>query len=83
MINAIKEEINIILRKIYKYPELFAKIGIDTGENAIVQFGYEQLSPIDILGYRRSVIHLMDEILIGHVWSWSSYLDLTYLASII
>jgi class 3 adenylate cyclase len=50
MINAIKEEINIIFKR-YGYPELFAKISIDAGENAIVQYGYEQLSPIDILGY--------------------------------
>jgi adenylate cyclase len=55
MINAVKEEINAILYKIYKYPELFAKIGIDAGENAIVQFGYEQLSPIDILGYSMNI----------------------------
>ncbi len=55
MINAVKEEINEILHKIYRYPELFPKIGIDAGENAIVQFGYEQLSPIDILGYSMNV----------------------------
>jgi adenylate cyclase len=55
MINAVKEEINVILHKIYKYPELFAKIGIDAGENAIVQYGYEQLSPIDILGYSMNI----------------------------
>jgi hypothetical protein len=35
MINAIKEEIYAILNKKYGYPELFAKIGIDAGENAI------------------------------------------------
>jgi adenylate cyclase len=55
MINAVKEEINVILHKIYGYPELFPKIGIDAGENAIVQFGYEQLSPIDILGYSMNI----------------------------
>jgi adenylate cyclase len=54
MINAIKDEINVIFRR-YRYPELFAKIGIDVGENAIVQYGYEQLSPIDILGYSMNV----------------------------
>ncbi len=54
MINAIKDEINVIFRR-YGYPELFAKIGIDVGENAIVQYGYEQLSPIDILGYSMNV----------------------------
>ena len=42
MINVIKEEINTIFKR-YGYPELFAKIGIDAGENAIVQYGYEQL----------------------------------------
>ncbi|MDQ3903268.1 MAG: DUF892 family protein [Thermoproteota archaeon] len=55
MINAIREEINEILEKIYGYPELFTKIGIDAGENAIVQFGYEQSSPIDILGYSMNI----------------------------
>jgi adenylate cyclase len=55
MINAVKEEINVILHKIYRYPELSAKIGIDAGENAIVQFGYEQLSPIDVLGYSMNI----------------------------
>jgi class 3 adenylate cyclase/ferritin-like metal-binding protein YciE len=54
MINAIKDEINVIFKR-YGYPELFAKIGIDAGENAIVQYGYEQLSPIDILGYSMNV----------------------------
>ena len=55
MINAIKEEINVILHKIHKYPELFAKIGIVPGENTIIQFGFEQLSPIDILGYSMNI----------------------------
>jgi adenylate cyclase len=50
MINVIEEEINTIFKR-YGYPELFAKIGIDAGENAIVQYGYDQDSPIDILGY--------------------------------
>ena len=43
------------MHKIYKYPELYVKIGIDAGENAIVQFGYDQRSPIDILGYGMKV----------------------------
>jgi class 3 adenylate cyclase len=55
MINTIKEEINPVLNKRYGYPELFTKIGIDAGENAIVQYGYEQLSPIDILGYSMNI----------------------------
>ena len=55
MINALREEINAVLNKVYGYPELFAKVGIDAGENAIVQFGYEQSSPIDILGYSMNI----------------------------
>jgi class 3 adenylate cyclase/bacterioferritin (cytochrome b1) len=55
MISAVKGEINVILHKIYRYPELFPKIGIDAGENAIVQFGYDQHSPIDILGYSMNI----------------------------
>jgi adenylate cyclase len=55
MINGIKEEINAILNKRYGYPELFTKIGIDAGENAVVQYGYDQGSPIDILGYSMNI----------------------------
>ena len=55
MINSIQEEVNSFMHKIYKYPELSVKIGIDAGENAIVQFGYDQRSPIDILGYGMNV----------------------------
>lgn len=55
MINSIQEEVNSFMHKIYKYPELSVKIGIDAGESAIVQFGYDQRSPIDILGYGMNV----------------------------
>jgi adenylate cyclase len=55
MIKTIEDEINPVLNKRYGYPELFTKIGIDAGENAIVQYGYEQLSPIDILGYSMNI----------------------------
>jgi adenylate cyclase len=55
MINVIKDEINAILNKGYGYPELSVKIGLDAGENAIVQYGYDQDSPIDILGYTMNV----------------------------
>ncbi|HKR73662.1 MAG TPA: DUF892 family protein [Candidatus Nitrosocosmicus sp.] len=55
MINSIQEEVNSFMHKIYKYPELSVKIGIDAGESAIVQFGYDQHSPIDILGYGMNV----------------------------
>jgi adenylate cyclase len=55
MINVIKDEIDAILNKRYGYPELSVKIGIDAGENALVQYGYDQDSPIDILGYTMNV----------------------------
>lgn len=55
MIDAIKDKINSILNELYQYPELFVKIGIDAGENAIVQYGYEQNSLIDILGYSMNI----------------------------
>ena len=54
MINVIKET-NGIFNKKFGYPELFTKIGIDSGENAIVQYGYDQDSPIDILGYGMNI----------------------------
>ena len=54
MINIIRET-NEIFNKKFGYPELFTKIGIDTGENAIVQYGYDQESPIDILGYSMNI----------------------------
>jgi adenylate cyclase len=48
-------ETNGIFNKKFGYPELFTKIGIDAGENAIVQYGYDQDSPIDILGYSMNI----------------------------
>ena len=54
MINVIRET-NGIFNKKFGYPELFIKIGIDAGENAIVQYGYDQDSPIDILGYSMNI----------------------------
>lgn len=54
MINVIKET-NKTFNKKFGYPELFTKIGIDAGENAIVQYGYDQESPIDILGYSMNI----------------------------
>lgn len=39
----------------YDYPELSVKIGIDEGENVIVQYGHDKSSPIDILGYCMSI----------------------------
>jgi adenylate cyclase len=55
MINTIKEEINPVINKRYGYPELFTKIGIDAGESAVVQYGYEKDSPIDLLGYSMNI----------------------------
>ncbi|MDN5846776.1 MAG: DUF892 family protein [Candidatus Nitrosocosmicus sp.] len=56
IIEAIKKEINSILSEKYNYPELQVKIGIDEGENAIIQYGYEKNSPIDILGYCMNIV---------------------------
>src|SRR5215208_4709957 len=54
MITVIKNGINPILNG-YDYPELAVKIGIDEGENVIVQYGNDLSSLIDILGYSMSV----------------------------
>ena len=56
IIEAIKKEINSILSEKYNYPELQVKIGIDEGENAIIQYGYDKNSPIDILGYCMNIV---------------------------
>jgi adenylate cyclase len=54
MITVIKNGINPILNR-YDYPELIVKIGIDEGENVIVQYGHDKISLIDILGYSMSI----------------------------
>jgi adenylate cyclase len=54
MITVIKNGINPVLNQ-YDYPELSVKIGIDEGENVIVQYGYDKSSLIDILGYSMSI----------------------------
>jgi adenylate cyclase len=54
IITVIKNGINPILNQ-YDYPELSVKIGIDEGENVIVQYGHDRSSLIDILGYCMSV----------------------------
>jgi class 3 adenylate cyclase len=56
IIQAIEKEINSILSEKYNYPQLKVKIGIDEGENAIIQYGYEKNSPIDILGYCMNIV---------------------------
>lgn len=55
IIDVINTEINVILHEKYSYPELFVKIGIDEGENVVIQYGYERNSLIDILGYSMNV----------------------------
>jgi adenylate cyclase len=50
MLAVVKNGINPILNQ-YDYPELNVKIGMDQGENVIVQYGHDRSSPIDILGY--------------------------------
>jgi class 3 adenylate cyclase len=54
MINVVKYGINPILIK-YGYPELSVKIGIDVGENVVVQYAYDRSSQIDLLGYTMNV----------------------------
>lgn len=54
MITVIKNGINPILNQ-YDYPELGVKVGIDEGENVIVQYGDDKSSQIDILGYCISI----------------------------
>ena len=54
MLTIIKNGLNPILNQ-YDYPDLSAKIGIDEGENIIVQYGTDEKLPLDILGYCMSV----------------------------
>lgn len=50
MIEGVKEGINSALAP-YQISELKVKIGIDEGENLIIQYGHDNTSLIDILGY--------------------------------
>jgi adenylate cyclase len=50
MLTVVKNGINPILNQ-YDYPELNVKLGLDEGENVIVQYGHDRSSQIDILGY--------------------------------
>jgi adenylate cyclase len=54
MFTVVRNGINPILNQ-YDYPELSIKIGIDEGENVIVQYGHDKSSQIDILGYCMSI----------------------------
>jgi len=50
MIKIIKNGISPILNQ-YNIAEIQVKIGMDEGENVIIQHGHDESSPIDILGY--------------------------------
>ncbi len=54
MIAVLKNGINPILRK-DNCAELQIKIGIDAGENVVVQYGYDRSSQIDLLGYTMNI----------------------------
>ena len=54
MITIVQQGINPVLNQ-YDYPELQVKIGIDAGEHSIVQYGRQEKSHVDILGYSISV----------------------------
>lgn len=54
IIEILRKGLNPVLKK-NDYPELAVKIGIDDGENIVVQYGNDKSSPIDILGYCMNV----------------------------
>jgi adenylate cyclase len=82
MIKVVREGLNPILNQ-YDYPELNVRIGIDVGENAVVQYGWETRTidgkivskrpQLDILGYTMSIATKMttlakpDQIIIGQL----------------
>jgi adenylate cyclase len=82
MIKVVRQGINPILNQ-YDYPELRVRVGIDVGDNAVVQFGWDthtvdgkviMKSPhFDILGYTISIAAKMtafakpDQIVIGQL----------------
>jgi adenylate cyclase len=82
MIKVIREGINPILSQ-KDYPELNVRIGIDVGENAVVQYGWEthtldgkivlRKPLLDLLGYTMSIATKMtalanpDQIIIGQL----------------
>ena len=54
MITVLKQGINPVLNQ-YDYPELQVKIGIDAGEHSVIQYGHDEKSHVDILGYSISI----------------------------
>ena len=82
MIRVIQEGINPILNQ-YDYPEIRVRVGIDVGQNAIVQYGWDiyefdnkqivKKQHLDILGYTISIAAKMkalarpDQIIVGQL----------------
>ena len=54
MITILQQGINPVLNQ-YDYPELEVKIGIDAGEHSVIQYGRDEKSHVDILGYSISM----------------------------
>jgi class 3 adenylate cyclase len=54
MITVLRQGINPVLNQ-YDYPELHVKIGIDAGEHSVIQYGRDEKSHVDILGYNISI----------------------------
>jgi adenylate cyclase len=54
MINVLNRGINPILKN-YDCPQLYVKIGIDEGNNVVLQYAYDKSSQIDILGYTMNI----------------------------
>jgi class 3 adenylate cyclase len=82
MIRVIQEGINPILNQ-YDYPEIRVRVGIDVGENVVVQYGWDiyeldnkqivKKQHLDILGYTISIAAKMkalarpDQIIVGQL----------------
>ena len=54
MLTILQQGINPVLSQ-YDYPELHVKIGIDAGEHSVIQYGRNEKSHVDILGYSISM----------------------------
>ncbi|MFQ5920441.1 MAG: adenylate/guanylate cyclase domain-containing protein [Nitrososphaerales archaeon] len=54
MITILQQGINPVLNQ-YDYPELKIKMGMDVGEHSIIQYGMDERSHLDIVGYSISM----------------------------
>lgn len=54
MLATIRNDINPVFRK-HGYPDLEIKIGIAEGENVVIQYGRDESSQIDLIGYIMNV----------------------------